>query len=127
MKRWNHTLIATFLCLSTGCSLLPSKSSSVSSSLSSSLLRGNPEQIRERLLSHIPIGTPRTDAMRIALSLELEPSPPTLGLDEDTSLHFQKQGRQWWGGEQVSLIQVECPNGVVEDIFCEQIGVEWMP
>jgi hypothetical protein len=123
MQSLRYYVVAVFLFLSMGCTPLSSNQASGKSSL----LRGNPPQIRERLLSHIPIGTPRTDAMRIALSLGLEPSPPTLGLEQDTSLRFQKQGKQWWGGEKVSLIQVDCPNGVVEDIFCEQIGLGWLP
>lgn len=106
------------ICLFLGCTGLPSNQRSAASSL----LRGNPPQIRERLLTEIPIGTTRTEAMRIAMSLGLEPAPPTLGLDVDNSLRFQNEGKHGWFGQKISLIQIECSKDVVEDIFCEQIG-----
>ena len=117
----NHsrTCLATALiCLFMGCTGLPSNHPSTASSL----LRGNPQQIRERLLSEIPIGTTRTDAMRIAMSLGLDSAPPTFGLNEDNSLRFQNEGKHGWFGQKISLIQIECSQGVVEDISCEQIG-----
>ena len=59
--------------------------------------------------------------MRIAMTLGLEPSPPTFGLDEDNSLRFQKEEKYGWFGHRISLIEIQCSQGVVEDIFCEQI------
>lgn len=122
MRRWQTILVVSSVGLSLGCASLSSKQASGISSL----MQGNPPQIRERLLSQIPLGTPRAEAMRIALSLGLEPaSEPDLGLQEDNSLRFRNDGKQWWGGHRISLIQIECPHGAVEDIFCEQIGVGW--
>lgn len=122
MRRWLFNLVVAWTCLSVGCTSLTSKRASGTASL----LKGNPLQIRGRLLSQIPVGTPRADAMQIALSLGLEPTLNPLGEPpEDNSLHFQKEGKQWWGGQEISLIQIDCPDGVVEDISCEQIGVGW--
>lgn len=111
-------LVVALFFLLMGCTGLPLNQPSAASSL----LRGNPQRIRERLLTEIPIGTSRTDAMRIAMSLGLEPAPPTIGLDEDHSLRFQNEGKHGWFGQKISLIQIECSEGGVEDIFCEQIG-----
>ena len=122
MRRWQCYLLAVWICLSMGCTTLTSKHISGTSSQ----LQGTTPQIRGRLLSQIPLGTPRADAKRIAISLGLEPTPGKLvELPDDNTLHFQTEGKQWWGGRKISLIQIDCPDGVVEDIFCEQIGVGW--
>ena len=122
MRRWQCYLLAVWICLSMGCTTLTSKHISGTSSQ----LQGTTPQIRGRLLSQIPLGTPRADAKRIAISLGLEPTPGKLvELPDDNTLHFQKEGKQWWGGRKISLIQIDCPDGVVEDIFCEQIGGGW--
>ena len=108
--------------MSVGCTSLTSKHKSGTSSQ----LQGTTPEIRGRLLSQIPLGTSRADAKRIARSLGLEPTPGKLvELPDDNTLHFQKEGKQWWGGHKIFLIQIDCPDGVVEDIFCEQIGVGW--
>jgi hypothetical protein len=89
-------------------------------------LHATPTEIQERLLSQIPFGTPRADAVRIAMSLGLEPTPNQHGESpEDCTLHFQKKIKQWWEGRKISLVQIDCPNGMVEDIICEQIGIGW--
>jgi hypothetical protein len=122
MRRWQCFLLVAWICLSVGCTGLTSKHTSGTSSQ----LQGTTPQIRGRLLSQIPLGTPRADAKRIAISLGLEPTTGKLDqLPDDNTLHFQKEGKQWWGGRKISLIQIDCPDGVVEDIFCEQIGVGW--
>jgi len=117
----NHSrtcLAEALFILLMGCTGLPSNQPSAASYP----LNGNPQQIRNRLLTEIPIGTSRTDALRIAMSLGLEPTPPTFGLEEDNSLRFQNEGKHGWFGQKISLIQIECSRGVVEDISCEQIG-----
>lgn len=122
MRRWQCYLLVAWICLSVGCTTLTPKHISGKSLP----LQGTTPQIRERLLSEIPLGTPSADAKRIAISLGLEPTPGKLvELPGDNTLHFQKEGKQWWGGRKICLIQIVCPDGVVEDIFCEQIGVEW--
>jgi hypothetical protein len=118
MRSWLSVLIVVLIFLSAGCA----RFAPIPKSGTASLLQGSPLQIRERLLAHIPIGTSRADASRIALELGLEPSPPTLGVEEENSLRFQKEGRHGWTGRKISLIQIECPSGVVDEIFCEQIG-----
>lgn len=120
MHRRQFNLAIGLICLSVGCTSLTPKQATGKSSL----WHGEPQQIRESLLSQIPLGTPRADAIRIATSMGLEPTPGQLfEVSESNSLHFQKEGKQWWGGQKVSMIQIECSNGVVEDIFCEQIGI----
>ena len=122
MRRWQCYLLVAWVGLSVACTSLTSKHISGTSSQ----LQGTTPQIRGRLLSQIPLGTPRADAKRIAISLGLEPAPGKLvELPGDNTLHFQKEGKQWWGGRKISLIQIDCSDGVVEDIFCEQIGVGW--
>jgi len=122
MRRWPLYLVVAWICLSVGCTSLTSKRSSATPLQ----LHGTPPEIRERLLSQIPFGTPRAGAMRIAMSLGLEPTPNHYTeRPEDSTLHFQKETKQWWGGRKISLIQIDCPNGMVEDILCEQIGVGW--
>ena len=122
MHRWPHYLIIAWICLSVGCTSLTSKRSSAASSQ----LHGTPPEIRDRLLSQIPFGTPRADAVRIAMSLGLKPTPNhNAESPEDGTLHFQKEIKPWWGGRKISLVQIDCPNGMVEDIICEQIGVGW--
>lgn len=121
-SRRRFIVIVGLIGLAGGCRTAATRQSSVASSL----LRGSPAQIRERLLTHIPVGTTRNDAQRIAVSLGLEPAPErNLGPEADDSIHFRYQGRHGWFGEALWLIQIECPDGVVKDLFCEQIGIEW--
>lgn len=122
--RTRRRLLGTvvLLALAGGCQSTANRQAAVPSAL----LRGSPEQIRERLLTHIPVGTPRGDARRIAVALGLEPAPePELGPEAKDSLHFRYQGRYGWFGEALWLIQIDCPDGVVADLFCEQIGIGW--
>lgn len=122
MRRWPLYLVVACICLSLGCRSLTFKRSSATSSQ----LHGTPPEIRERLLSQIPLGTSRADAMRIAMSLGLEPTPNHYAeRPEDSTLHFQKEINPWWGGRKISIVQIDCPNGMVEDIFCEHIGAGW--
>ena len=121
---WRVPLVGSVLLigLAVGCSSITTKSTPVASSL----LRGSPEQIRERLLTHIPVGMTRAEAQRIAVALGLEPAPErALGVEASDSLHFRHQGKHGWFGESLCLIQIECPDGVVADLFCEQIGIGW--
>lgn len=90
-----------------------------------SLLRGNPPQVRERLLTHIPIGTPRIDAERHLKSLGLELTPQfELGSEALDSIHCRHNEKKGLFGEATWLIQIDCLDGAVADIFCEQIAIE---
>ncbi len=121
-SRWRLLGAVVLIGLVGGCMSTATRQSSVASSL----LRGSPAQIRERLLTHIPVGTTRAEAQRIAVSLGLEPAPErSLGPEAADSIHFRHQGKHGWFGEAIWLIQIECPEGVVKDLFCEQIGTGW--
>lgn len=116
--RWIWIVVLVFLCL--GCSSV-SSSRPVSAS---SLLRGTPPQNRAQLLKQIPIGTPRKEAERIAASIGLgSPDPPVLGTEHEESIRYQHPGKKGWFVDVVTLIQIECSNGLVTDIFCEKIYV----
>ena len=112
--------IAVALFFAFGCTSVPSKQLW----LAPSLLRGNPPQVRERLLTHIRIGTPRIDAERHLKSLGLEPIPQSeLSTEALDSIHCRHTEKKGLFGEVTWLIQIDCPDGAVADIFCEQIGM----
>ena len=114
-------MIAVTLSLTFGCTSVPSKQLGVAPSL----LRGNPPQVRERLLTHIPIGTPRVDAERHLKSLGLELTPQSeLGSETPDSIHCRHTEKKGLFGEATWLIQIDCLDGAVADIFCEQIAIE---
>lgn len=89
-----------------------------------SILRGSNQEIRQNLLQKIPVGSSRADAERIIRSLGLEPQPESdlntgqplilCNYTGNTGLHKQTT----W------LIQIDCPDGKVTDIVCEQIGAD---
>lgn len=88
------------------------------------VLRGSNSEIREKLLEKIPTGTPRPEAEQTLRSLGLEPQPES-DLDSGKPLilcNFTR--RQGLSGQNTWLIQLDCPDGKVTDIICEQIGTE---
>jgi hypothetical protein len=88
------------------------------------ILSGSNEEIREKLIQEIPIGSSRADAERVIRSLGLEPQPES-NLDTGKPLILcSYSGRKGLTGQNTWLIQIDCPDGQVTDIFCEQIGTE---
>ena len=103
-----------------GCTWVPSKHLSAKPSF----LCGNPPEVRERLLTHIPIGTPQKDAERLAELLGLERTPQSdLGFQAQDSIHCRFTVEKGLFGQAIWLIQIDCPDGKVADILCEQIGI----
>ena len=120
MQGWRSVPIAMALFLAWGCASYSLKQHSTSPSL----LHGNPSQVRERLLAHIPIDTPRPEAERIARTLGLELTPQSeLGSGAFDSIHCRHSEKKGLFGETVWLIQIDCPDGAVAEIICEQIGI----
>ena len=88
-----------------------------------SFLRGNNSEIREYLLRKITIGTLSEDAENLAKSLGLELSPrPDLGSEASRAIECRYTGQKGLFGQNIWLIQIDCPDGKVSDIFCEQIA-----
>lgn len=88
------------------------------------VLSGSNQEIREKLLKEIPIGSSQADAERVIRSLGLEPQPES-NLDTGKPLILcSYSGRKGLSGQNTWLIQIDCPEGQVTDIFCEQIGTE---
>ncbi len=121
MHKYRAVLLATVIALVIGCVWAASKQLSAKPSL----LSGNPSQTRDRLFTHIPIGTPRKDAERLVASLGLNLTPPTdLGFSPSDSVHCQQTKSKLFG--QVTwLIQIDCPGGKVTDIVCEQFWISY--
>jgi hypothetical protein len=89
-----------------------------------SFLRGNPSEVREQLLTHIPIGTPHKDAERLVKSLGLELTPQSeLGSEAIDAIECRHTGPNGPFGQTTWLIRIDCPDGKVTDILCESIGV----
>ncbi len=120
MHGWCPVFIAATLFIAVGCGGASSKQPSVDPSL----LNGTPAQVRERLLNHIPIATPRLDALRFVKSLGLELTPQSeLGYDAFDSIHCRYTVKTGLFGEAIWLIQIDCPNGAVTEVMCEQFGI----
>jgi len=89
-----------------------------------SFLRGNPSEVREHLLTHIPIGTPHKDAEQMVKSLGLELTPQSeLGSEAIDAIECRHTGPNGPFGQKTWLIRIDCPDGKVADILCEPIGV----
>ena len=115
-----HLVVALFLTV--GCTSVSSNQYSVETSL----LRGEPAQVRERLLTQIPIGTPQLEAERLATSLGLELTPQSeMGSEALDSINCRTTVRKGLFGEAFWLIQIDCPDGTVSNIICEQIGIDY--
>jgi hypothetical protein len=101
-----------------GCATFPSKELSQRPSI----LRGSNLEIQEELLKRIPIGTSHDDAKRLIQSLGLELTPKSgLGLEPQDVIACQYTGRKGLFGQATWLIEIDCPDGKVADIICEQI------
>jgi hypothetical protein len=88
------------------------------------VLSGSNQEIREKLLQEIPIGSSRADAERAIRSLGLEPQPEA-DLDSGKPLILcSYSGRKGLMEQNTWLIQIDCPDGQVTDVFCEQIGTD---
>ena len=111
-------LLALSFCVS--CTSIPAQSGLVAPNL----LQGNPMQVRAKLLGCIPIGTPRVEAERLVEQLGMERTPQVeLSPGAVNSIHCRHTTKNGLFGQSTWLIQIDCPNGVVEDVFCEQIGL----
>jgi hypothetical protein len=86
------------------------------------VLRGSNEEIRERLLTLIPIGTPQEDAERIAIDNGLRCSAE---VDSKTNEPYLSCGWSRKSGMWVTWvwqIRIDCVEGRVSDISCKQYG-----
>jgi hypothetical protein len=113
-------IIIVLVFASMGCNPLPS----IGKSKRPPILQGNNSDIRERLLARIPIGTSRGEAERVIQSLGLELTPESgFGFEPRDVIACQYSGRKGVFGEATWIIEINCPDGKVADIICEQIGV----
>jgi len=122
MHRRRRFLIAMAVTITLGCKTLPSNYSA-SSTL---LMRGTPSEVREQLLTRIPIGTPRKDAEQLvkAIGLELTPQSELATVNIDT-IECRHTGGNGLFGQTIWLIRIDCPDGTVADILCEKIGLSY--
>jgi hypothetical protein len=115
-------LFTVSVTLSVGCNAFSSKQPSSTPSF----LRGSDSQIRERLLNSIPVGTSDADAERIAKSLGLELTPDSsVDAGVAPAIHCRYIEKRRLSGQTMWLIQIDCPDGKVTDILCEQIGIDY--
>jgi hypothetical protein len=119
MLRRGLLLIMVLVFATMGCSTLPSEGKSKRPPI----LRGSNEQIQERLLARIPVGTTREEAERVIQSLGLELTPqPDYGFEpRGDVIECQYSGRKGLIFEATWFIEVRCPNGKVSDIICEHM------
>jgi hypothetical protein len=117
----NRILFVLLLILGLGCSSLSTRPSSANKNP----FRGSPNQVRDRLLSSIPIGMSRIDAERQVVALGLTKSNPSeIAMESPPFISCRYLDKSFWYGETIWLIQIECPEGKVSDIICERIGFE---
>ncbi|MCU0720406.1 MAG: hypothetical protein MUC83_11930 [Pirellula sp.] len=117
----NRCFFVLFLILGLGCSSLSTRPSITNKSL----FRGSPDQVRDRLLAKIPVGMSRIDAERQVESLGLTKSAPSAIAGESPPfISCRYLEKSLWFGETIWLIQIDCPDGKVSDIICEQIGIQ---
>ncbi|MFN7840494.1 MAG: hypothetical protein ACK5YR_22825 [Pirellula sp.] len=117
----NRIFLVLLLTLGLGCSSLSTRPSSTNKNL----FRGSPDQVRDRLLASIPIGTSRRDAENQVVSLGLTKSNPSeIAMESTPFISCRYLDKSFWSGETIWLIQIDCPDGKVSDIICEQIGIE---
>ncbi len=122
MHGWRPVQIGLMLCLVVGCTSIPSNQHSVDPSL----LKGDSAEVQQRLLTHIPIGTPQLEAEQLVKSFGFELTPESeLGFDSHDSINCRLTVRKGLFGQAVWIIQIECTNGTVSDIICEQMGVSY--
>ena len=119
----HHLKTITFVLvpfLALGCIALPPKQLSATSNV----FRGPRHQLRERLLDCIPVGTPRIDAESQLRSLGFEMTPPSeLSSESRDSIHCKQTEKSGLFGQTTWLVQIDCPDGAVADIFCERIDL----
>lgn len=114
--------LALAIAITLGCSSVPSNHFSATPSL----LRGDSLEVRNRLLKHIPIGTPREDADQLVKSLGLELTPRSeLASAAADAIECRHIGSNGTFGQTTWLIRIDCPDGKVADILCEQIGISY--
>ncbi len=122
MHGWRPVLISAAFFLTVGCTSFSTQHDSVAPFL----LKGDQAQVRERLLARIPIGTSQAEAERLVKSFGLELTPESeLGFDSHDSINCRHTVRKGMFGQAFWIIQIDCPNGAVSDIICEQIGIEY--
>jgi hypothetical protein len=101
-----------------GCSASPKANSPVPT-----ILRGADSDVRERLLAKIPIGTTQSEAQQIMAELGLQ---SRVEVDSTTSERYlscrMEDKRDFWV-RWVWQIRIDCPEGVVSDISCQQAGI----
>lgn len=90
------------------------------------LLRGPPSDVQARLLTYIPIGTPREDAQHLleALGLEL-PAETGAGSEARETIACRHTEQNGLTDQTVWLIQVDCQEGKVAEIICETIELAY--
>ena len=121
MRECRLILFAGFVFFIAGCNVFPSKLPSSTPAF----LRGNTSEIRQKLLKIIPIGTSHEDAERLVESLGLElTSEPVMDSRGSGAIQCQYEGKQGLFDHTVWLIEINCPDGKVADLFCEQIGLD---
>ena len=126
MFGWNRILVVLYLlfglsCFGLGCSSLSTRPSSTNKYL----FRGSPDQVRDRLLANIPVGMSRMDAERQVESLGLTKSDPSaIAMESPPFISCRYLDESLWFGDTIWLVQIECPDGKVSDIICEQIGIQ---
>lgn len=121
MLQW-HVIPMALLILSTiGCQGVPSTLQSEKPAI----LNGNNPAIREKLLAQIPPGTPQTEAVRRIHELGFE-MPPKFeqGSESHEQILCRYTGRNGLFSNATWLIQLDCPEGKVADIFVEKIVIQ---
>jgi len=115
-------LLTVAMSLTLGCAIVPSHYFSAKPSF----LRGTTSEVRKQLIAHIPIGTPRKEADQLVKSLGLELTPPSdlawVDVDAIECRHTVPNGLF---GQTIWIIRIDCPDGKVADILCEQIGLSY--
>ena len=76
------------------------------------------------MLKEIPVGTSQAEALRIVRSLGLEPQTESDLNSGKPLILCNYTGKKGLTGEVTWLVQIDCPEGKVTDILCEQIGVD---
>lgn len=121
MHHHTVTALALLMLSSLGCQGIPLPIRSAKPAI----LYGDNPEIREKLLTQIPVGTSRAEAERRVQELGFEITP-SLNLEPETGdqIHCRYTGRKGLLGEAIWLLQINCAEGKVVDIIVEQIGIE---
>lgn len=117
MRGFSEIIMVVLLIVS-GCSASPKANPPVPT-----ILRGDDSDVRERLLAKIPIGTTQGEAQQIMVELGLQCRVEVDSATSERYLSCRMEDKRDFWVTWIWQIRIDCPEGVVSDISCQQAGI----